>query len=96
LGGLLYTGGALLNVLRWPVLVPGVVGPHEVFHGFVLAGSLAHFWFMLRVVAPFAPPAIAGAAAPPLAPGAGRLTVRLVQGGVSAGALPSPSLSLRM
>jgi hemolysin III len=57
LGGLFYTVGALLNVLRWPVLWPGVVGPHEVFHLFVLAGSTAHVLFVLRVVAPYARPA---------------------------------------
>jgi hemolysin III len=58
-GAVLYTVGAFLNVVQWPVLLPGVVGPHEVFHGFVLAGSLAHFWFMLRVLTPFTPPAVA-------------------------------------
>jgi hemolysin III len=53
LGGALYTAGALLNVAHWPVLVAGIVGPHEVFHVFVLGGSLTHFWFLLTVVAPF-------------------------------------------
>jgi hemolysin III len=53
LGGLLYTIGAVLNVLHWPTLWPGVIGPHEVFHLFVLAGTTAHFLFALRVVAPF-------------------------------------------
>jgi hemolysin III len=53
LGGLLYTIGAAINLLNWPDLWPGVLGPHELFHLFVMAGSLAHFWFMLTVVAPF-------------------------------------------
>jgi hemolysin III len=57
LGGLLYSGGAVLNLLEWPTLWPGVFGPHELFHLFVLAGSLAHFRFMLRVVAPTTLPA---------------------------------------
>jgi hemolysin III len=52
-GGLLYSVGAVLNRLHWPVLVPGVVEAHEVFHVFVMAGTVVHFWFMLRVVAPF-------------------------------------------
>jgi hypothetical protein len=26
---------------------------HELFHLFVVAGSLSHFWFMLAVVVPF-------------------------------------------
>jgi hemolysin III len=50
-GGLLYSVGAVLNLLEWPTLWPGVFGPHELFHLFVLAGSLTHFSFMLRVVA---------------------------------------------
>jgi len=53
-GGLSYSVGALLNLLHWPVLVPGIFGAHELFHMFVLAGSFAHYWFILRVVVPFA------------------------------------------
>jgi hemolysin III len=52
-GGLLYSVGAVLNRVHWPVPVPGVVEAHEVFHVLVMAGSVVHFWFMLRVVAPF-------------------------------------------
>jgi len=55
LGGFAYTLGALLNVMRWPALVPGLFGPHDLFHVFVMVGSLAHFWFMLTVVAPYSP-----------------------------------------
>jgi hemolysin III len=54
LGGLLYSVGAVLNLLQWPVIWPGVFGPHEIFHLWVMGGSFAHFWFMLTVVAPFA------------------------------------------
>jgi hemolysin III len=53
LGGVFYSVGALLNLAHWPTLLPGAFGPHEVFHLFVLAGSAAHFRFMLEVVAPF-------------------------------------------
>jgi hemolysin III len=53
LGGMLYTAGAMLNVAGWPQLVPGVFGPHELWHLFGMAGSFCHFWFMLRWVAPF-------------------------------------------
>jgi len=42
-GGLAYTFGALFEFLRWPVLIPGVIGPHEVFHVFVLAGMGFHW-----------------------------------------------------
>ena len=53
LGGVLYSVGAMFNLLHWPVLWPGVFAAHELFHLFVMAGSLAHFWFMLTVVAPY-------------------------------------------
>jgi hemolysin III len=53
LGGIFYSVGAVLNLLNWPVLWPRVFGAHELFHLFVMAGSLAHFWFILKVVVPF-------------------------------------------
>lgn len=53
-GGMLYSVGALFHVLHWPVLWPGVFQAHELFHVLVMGGSLAHFWFVWRVVAPFA------------------------------------------
>jgi hemolysin III len=53
-GGLSYSVGALLNLLHWPALYPGIFGTHELFHMFVLAGSLAHYRFILQVVVPFA------------------------------------------
>jgi hemolysin III len=53
LGGLLYSTGAVLNHVDWPPLWPGVFSAHELFHLFVMGGSLSHFWFMLTVVAPF-------------------------------------------
>ncbi len=52
-GGLYYSVGAVLNLLHWPALRPGVFGAHELFHLFVLAGSLAHYLFILKVVVPF-------------------------------------------
>ena len=51
-GGLLYSLGAVFNLLHAPVLWPGVFQSHELFHVFVVAGSLAHFYFMLSVVGP--------------------------------------------
>lgn len=59
LGGALYSVGALINLARWPTPWPGVFGPHEVFHLFVMAGSLSHYLFMLRVVLP-GPTPVAG------------------------------------
>jgi hemolysin III len=58
-GGVLYTTGALVNVFHWPVLWPAVLRPHDVFHFFVMAGSVAHFWFMLKVVVPFSVASVA-------------------------------------
>ena len=47
-GGLLYTAGAVVYATRRPNPYPRVFGFHEIFHIFVLAGSVAHFVFMLR------------------------------------------------
>jgi hemolysin III len=52
-GGLSYSVGAVLNLLHWPALWPGIFGTHELFHLFVLAGSLAHYLFILKVAVPF-------------------------------------------
>ena len=49
-GALAYTLGAVAEFLGWPVLVPGVVGPHEVFHLAVLAGISFH-WAFIRGIA---------------------------------------------
>jgi channel protein (hemolysin III family) len=49
-GALAYTGGALVDFLDWPVLVAGVVGPHELFHLAVLAGISFH-WAFIRGIA---------------------------------------------
>jgi hemolysin III len=57
LGGVLYSVGALMNLMNWPVLRPGVFGAHELFHFFVLAGSACHVHFMFRVVVPAREPA---------------------------------------
>jgi channel protein (hemolysin III family) len=45
-GALAYTFGAVLEFLRAPVLIPGVIGPHELFHVFVLIGLSYHFAFI--------------------------------------------------
>ena len=53
LGGVLYSAGAVLNLLERPSLWPGVFGTHDLFHLFVIGGSLAHYWFILKVVVPY-------------------------------------------
>jgi hemolysin III len=52
LGGMFYSIGAVFNVVKWPVLSPGVFAAHELFHLFVIAGSACHVYFMVRVVIP--------------------------------------------
>ncbi len=48
-GGLAYSIGAVAEYLRWPVLMPGVIHSHEVFHVAALAGALCHWLFLWRV-----------------------------------------------
>jgi len=48
-GGLAYTAGAVTEFLRWPELLPGIVGPHEIFHLAVLAGIAWHWAFILGI-----------------------------------------------
>ncbi|HEB78781.1 MAG TPA: DNA-binding protein [Methylothermaceae bacterium] len=50
-GGLAYTLGAVADFARWPVLIPGVVGPHEVMHVGVLIGIGCFWWFFYRHMA---------------------------------------------
>jgi hemolysin III len=51
-GGVLYSVGAIINLMHWPVLWQGVIGSHEIFHVFVMGGSLSHFLFVLKAVVP--------------------------------------------
>ncbi len=45
-----YSLGGLIYATKWPDPIPHVLGFHEIFHFFVLGGSLAHFVFILRYV----------------------------------------------
>ncbi len=51
-GGLFYTVGAIIYALRWPDFRPGIFGYHELWHFFVLAGSICHFMMMFLHVLP--------------------------------------------
>lgn len=51
IGGLFYTFGAVIYGVKWPRLKPGVFGFHELWHLFVMAGSLSHYWVVLHYVA---------------------------------------------
>lgn len=46
LAGLAYTVGAIGLMLHWPTLIPGVVGPHEIWHLAVLTGIGLHWRFV--------------------------------------------------
>jgi channel protein (hemolysin III family) len=50
-GAAAYTAGAILDFLRWPSLLTGVFGPHELFHLFVLAGIGCHWRFVWNCAA---------------------------------------------
>ncbi|MCW8962358.1 MAG: hemolysin III family protein [Gammaproteobacteria bacterium] len=49
-GALAYTIGASLEFLRLPVVIPGVIGPHELFHIAVLAGIAWHWQFIKNLI----------------------------------------------
>lgn len=50
MGGLCYTIGAVLYVLDTRVPRTRWFGMHEIFHVFVMLGSFAHFWMLIRYV----------------------------------------------
>lgn len=52
LGGVFYSVGAVIYALKKPDLFPNVFGYHELWHLFVLAGSMCHFVMMLGYVLP--------------------------------------------
>ena len=51
LGGLLYTVGGVSYALKWPGRNNPRFGCHEIFHVFIVLGSLAHYLLMYRVIA---------------------------------------------
>lgn len=50
LGGAFYTIGAVFYGTKWPNIIPGWFGFHEIFHLFVMAGSFSHFWLMQKYI----------------------------------------------
>jgi channel protein (hemolysin III family) len=48
-GGIAYSVGAILEFVDWPVVIPGVVHPHELFHLAVVIGALFHWLFIWRI-----------------------------------------------
>lgn len=50
-GGILYTVGGVLYAIKWPLRDSPRFGCHEIFHVFILLGSVCHFLLMYQVVA---------------------------------------------
>lgn len=50
-GGIFYTIGAVIYGLKKPNLFPKVLGFHELFHLFILAGSISHWIMMSKHIA---------------------------------------------
>ena len=48
-GGVLYTVGGVLYAVKWPGRNNPRFGCHEIFHVFILLGSIAHFVMMYQV-----------------------------------------------
>jgi hemolysin III len=51
MGGVFFTTGAVIYALKKPDPYPGILGFHEIFHLFVLAGSFSHFWMIYKYIA---------------------------------------------
>ena len=49
-GGLAYTLGATLEFLQWPIVILGIIGPHELFHIAVMAGICWHWQFVKNLL----------------------------------------------
>jgi channel protein (hemolysin III family) len=45
-GGIFYSIGAIVDGMNWPILFQRVIGPHEIFHVFVILGALWHWRFI--------------------------------------------------
>jgi hemolysin III len=50
-GGLIYTAGAVVYITKRFDFIPGVLGFHEVWHGFVLLGAATHFMAVATLLA---------------------------------------------
>jgi channel protein (hemolysin III family) len=48
-GGLFYTLGAIVDFIRWPNPIEGVVHAHEIFHLLITIASLIHFYAIFKI-----------------------------------------------
>lgn len=51
LGGIAYSIGAIIYILKKPNPLPGFFGFHEIFHIYILLGALLHYLVVFRAVA---------------------------------------------
>lgn len=58
LSGLCYTAGAVALLLHRPILVAGVIGPHEFWHISVLFGLGLHWYFVSQFAAGYEPASV--------------------------------------
>lgn len=52
-GGVFYSVGFVIYYFQRPDPYPGIFGHHEIWHLFVMGGSLSHYLFILYYVVPF-------------------------------------------
>jgi len=50
IGGICYTAGALIEYQHKLILLPGIIGPHEILHIAVLAGIGFQWWFIVKAM----------------------------------------------
>ncbi len=48
LGGFFYSTGSLIYAIKRPDPFPGIFGFHELWHLFVIGGSICHFWVVFN------------------------------------------------
>jgi channel protein (hemolysin III family) len=56
LGGVAYSIGAMVELFHWPILVPSVIHPHEIFHIAVLVGAMCHWQFVWQFASGYVKP----------------------------------------
>ena len=53
IGGICYTIGAIIEYRHTYILLPGILGPHEILHIAVLAGIGFQWWFIIKAMERF-------------------------------------------
>ena len=53
IGGICYTAGAIIEYRHTLIILPGILGPHEILHIAVLAGIGFQWWFIIKAMERF-------------------------------------------